>query len=61
MCAMPISDENRVRRVHLEDTDGKTLCGFLPQYITDHNVATGWPDCDECIKKTEADKPAWLS
>jgi hypothetical protein len=57
MCAAKTDDRIRV---HLEAPDGRTLCGFLAQYVIDRNVATGWPDCNECIKATDAEKPMWL-
>jgi len=66
MCAVRISDDldehgqlkSKAVRIHLEDSDGRTLCGFLPQYVVDRNVVTGWPDCNDCITKTET-KPSW--
>lgn len=49
-------------RVHLENAVGGTLCESHTGFeIHDRNVATGWPDCEACIKKTEADKPSWLA
>lgn len=67
MCAVRISDDldalgklkSLAVRVHLEDTGGKTLCGILTQYVVDRSVATGWPDCNECITATEKTKPIW--
>lgn len=67
MCAVLVSDErdmvgqlkSKAVRIHLEGKDGKALCGILAQYLVDHDVATGWPDCNECISKTEQTKPAW--
>lgn len=49
-------------RVHLEDKEGGTLCGLLRLEVTERNVATGWPDCDQCIKTaTEPPKPSFIA
>jgi len=47
--------ESGLVRIHLENPTGGTLCGSHAGFET-HNrdVATGWPDCQECIKATEA-------
>ena len=50
--------------IHLEtDEGGATLCGQVIGQIVDHDVATGWPDCSECMKKAggDDDKPNWLA
>lgn len=63
MCAARISDEEKGLRIHLQDGNGGTLCGSHERSgVVDHDVATGWPDCDLCIKKTEeTSKPSWLA
>ena len=64
MVACQISPENRTLRVHLQETGemGGTLCGGLRMDIRDFDVATGWPDCAECLKKYQTpppEKPSW--
>lgn len=55
---------DRSSMIHLEtDEGGATLCGQVIGQIVDHDVATGWPDCSECMKKAggDDDKPNWLA
>ena len=52
-------------RIHLEDPNNPlaSLCGF-GGLIIDRTVATGYPDCDECVKASEkkpGDATPWLS
>lgn len=49
MCALKMDGVNRI---HLEAESGLTLCGLLSTTV-ERDVRTGWPDCNDCIGKSE--------
>ena len=62
MVATASADSKGVR-IHLENPATKyTLCAF-GGVIVDRTVATGWPDCAQCIdaaQKKKFDDPGWM-
>lgn len=53
MCAVRGTSNTSVT-IHLQDAYGGTLCGsHKPNEVIDDHAATGWPDCESCIKKAD--------
>ena len=60
MVATRSAQNDAGRKIHLQEKapDSGTLCGLLRMEIVDLNASTGWPDCNDCIKKaTEPPQP----
>lgn len=47
------SEDSKRVRIHLADSFGAPICGTGDE-VVDDRVATGWPDCGECLKHSTA-------